>query len=189
MSAIPIHNRLVLPVLYIFLLDIFFICTSNVIPLPGFPYEKHLSPPPSVWSPTHLLLLPGPGNPIHRGIELSQDQVSLLPLMTYKAILFYICSRIHESHLFGWWLNPWQLWGYWLVHIVVSPKGLQTPSSPCILSLAPSLGTLCSVQREAASIHLCICQALVKPGSISYTTTKFRHYCIHQQDFADRTLI
>jgi hypothetical protein len=64
--------------------------------------------------------------------------------------------------LFGWWFNPWELWGYWLVHIVVPPMGLQTPSAPWVLSLAPSLGTLYSVQWWAASI-LCICPALVEP--------------------------
>jgi hypothetical protein len=30
--------------------------------------------------------------------------------------------------------------GYWLVHIVVPPIGLQTPSAPWVLSLAPPLG-------------------------------------------------
>jgi hypothetical protein len=41
-----------------------------------------------------------------------------------------------------------QLWGggYWLVHIIVPPIGLQTPFSPWVLSLAPSLGALCSIQ-------------------------------------------
>jgi hypothetical protein len=53
--------------------------------------------------------------------------------------------------------------GYWLVHIVVPPKGLQAPSTPWVLSLAPSLGTLCSVQWMAVSIYVCICQALVEP--------------------------
>jgi hypothetical protein len=65
--------------------------------------------------------------------------------------------------LFGWWFSPWELWGYWLVRIVVSPMGLQTPSAPWVLSLAPPLGTLCSVQWLAESIHLCIFQALVEP--------------------------
>jgi hypothetical protein len=41
--------------------------------------------------------------------------------------------------------------------------GLQTPSTPWVLSLAPSLGTLCSVPWMDASIHLCICQALAEP--------------------------
>jgi hypothetical protein len=31
--------------------------------------------------------------------------------------------------LFGWWFSPWELWGYWLVHIVVPLMGLQTPFS------------------------------------------------------------
>ena len=46
---------------------------------------------------------------------------------------------------------------------IVSPMGLQTPSAPSVLSLTPPLGTLCSVQWLAASIHLCICQALADP--------------------------
>jgi hypothetical protein len=33
-----------------------------------------------------------------------------------------------------------------LVHIVVPHMGLQAASAPLILSLAPPLGTLCSVQ-------------------------------------------
>jgi hypothetical protein len=64
--------------------------------------------------------------------------------------------------LFGWWFNPWALGGYWLVHIVVPPMGLQTSSAYWVFSLAPPLGTLCSVQLLAESIHLCICQALVE---------------------------
>jgi hypothetical protein len=35
---------------------------------------------------------------------------------------------------FGWWFSPWELWGYWLAHIVVPPMGLQTPSVPWLLS-------------------------------------------------------
>ena len=43
--------------------------------------------------------------------------------------------------------------GYWLVHIVVPPIGLQTPSAPWVLSLAPPLGALCSIQYMTVSIH------------------------------------
>jgi hypothetical protein len=50
-----------------------------------------------------------------------------------------------------------------LVDIVHLPIGLQTPSAPSVLSLAPPLGTLCSVQLLAASICLCVCQALAEP--------------------------
>jgi hypothetical protein len=41
--------------------------------------------------------------------------------------------------------------------------GLQNPSVPLVLSLVPPLGTLCSDQWLAASIHYCICQALAEP--------------------------
>jgi hypothetical protein len=41
--------------------------------------------------------------------------------------------------------------------------GLQTPSAPWVLSLAPSLGTMCSVQWIAVKNHFCICQALAEP--------------------------
>jgi hypothetical protein len=30
---------------------------------------------------------------------------------------------------FGWWFNLWELWGVWLVDIVVLPVGLQNPFS------------------------------------------------------------
>jgi hypothetical protein len=40
--------------------------------------------------------------------------------------------------------------------------GLQTPSAPWVLSLAPPLETLCSVQWLTENIHLCICQAWIK---------------------------
>ena len=32
--------------------------------------------------------------------------------------------------------------GYWLIHIVVPPIGLQTPLAPWVLSLDPPLGAL-----------------------------------------------
>jgi hypothetical protein len=36
--------------------------------------------------------------------------------------------------------------GYWLVHIFVPPIGLQIPPAPWVLSLAPPLGALWSIQ-------------------------------------------
>jgi hypothetical protein len=58
----------------LFLLDIFFIYISNIIPFPGFPSKKYPSPTPcpcSPHSPTHPLLLPDPGIPPHWEIEPS----------------------------------------------------------------------------------------------------------------------
>jgi hypothetical protein len=64
---------------------------------------------------------------------------------------------------FNWWYSSKELWGYWLVHIDVSPMGLQTPLAPWVLPLAPSLRTLFSVQWMIASINFCICQTLAEP--------------------------
>ena len=50
-----------------------------------------------------------------------------------------------------------------MVHIVVLSMRLQTLSAPWVLSLTPPLGTQCLVQWLAASICLCICQALAEP--------------------------
>jgi hypothetical protein len=87
-------------------------------------------------------------------------------LMAHKAILCYICGWSHwvsPCVFFGLWFSPWELWGYWLFHIVVPPMGLQTPSAPWVFSLVPPLGTLCWVQWLAENIHFCICQALAEP--------------------------
>jgi hypothetical protein len=48
---------------------------------------------------------------------------------------------VPPSVLFGWWFISWELWGFWLVYIIVLPMGFQTPSSPSVLSLTPPLGT------------------------------------------------
>jgi hypothetical protein len=47
--------------------------------------------------------------------------------------------------------------GYWLVHFVVPPIGLQIPLAPWLLSLALPLGALWSIQRLTVSIHFCVC--------------------------------
>jgi len=55
------------------------------------------------------------------------------------------------------------LWGVWLVDIVVLPIGLHAPSVTPVLSLTPPLGTLFLVQWLAISICLYIFRPLSKP--------------------------
>jgi hypothetical protein len=55
--------------------------------------------------------------------------------------------------------GSWELWDYWLVHIVVPSLGLQTPSAPWVLSLTPLFGTLGSVQW----MDFCNYQTLAEP--------------------------
>jgi len=120
-----------------------------------------------------------PGILLHWGIEPSQDQGPLLPLMLDKAILC-ICSWSHGS-LFVWWFSPWELWRFGLVDMVVLPMGLQIPSAPSVFSLTPSLGFLCSVQWLAMSICLCICQALEEPlrGQLYQASVSKHFLAIH----------
>jgi hypothetical protein len=162
------------------LLDIFFIYISNVIyPLSRSPTPSEILYPIPVplllWgcSPVHPLPPPHPLIHLHWGIEPSQDQGPLIPLMPDKAILCYICSWchgfLHVYSLVGG-LVPGSSGGIWLVlpmglqtSYVVLPMGLQTSSAPSVFSLTPPLGTQCSVQWLAVSIRLCVCQALAGP--------------------------
>jgi hypothetical protein len=119
------------------LLDIFLIYISNVIPFP--PQKYSLSHP-------HLLLLTNPPTPaslsslfmkkfyssynstsqliisIHWSIKPSQYQGSLLIHVDvpqgYPLLHMWLELWVPPCVLFGWWFNPWKLWGYWLVHIV-----------------------------------------------------------------------
>jgi hypothetical protein len=77
-----VHNILPRKYIFSFLLEIFFIYISDVILFPGFPSKNTLPLPLSTCSPTHPLLLPGLDIPLYWGIETSQSQGPLLPLMT-----------------------------------------------------------------------------------------------------------
>ena len=50
-------------IVFRFLLNIYLIYISNVVPFSGFPYENPLSPPSSPCSPSHPHVRPGPGIP------------------------------------------------------------------------------------------------------------------------------
>ena len=107
---------------FFFLLDIFFIYISNVIPFPGFPSENPLSPPVSS-AHQHTLLFLVLGIPFHWGTEPSQEQGPLLPLVTDKTILCYKWGL--EFHVYslvvglvpgssggtGWFILLFLLWG------------------------------------------------------------------------------
>jgi hypothetical protein len=137
-----------------------FIYISNVIPFPGFPFRNPLSHPPS------YCLYEGAPPPIptfslwhsfSMGHRTPLDQRAAPP------------NDVQQGHLLphmrpGLWIPGCVLW---LVGLapgssgggvdIVLPMGLQASSGPSVLSLTPTLGSL------AASICLCICQALAEP--------------------------
>jgi hypothetical protein len=147
----------------------------NCYPLSWFVFQKSpiLSYPLSPCSSTHPLPLPCPGIPLYWIIKPSQDQGSLLPLMSSKAILCCICSWSHGSlHVYSlvgglvcgisggseWFILLILLWGCKL------------------LTLAPPLGTLRSAQWVAENIHLCICQAMAEPLAELYQVPVSKHF-------------
>jgi hypothetical protein len=130
-----------------FLLHILFIYISNVIPFPDFPLRNTLFHSSSSWfcegvppPTTHSLLPPCPCIPLDWGIEPSQDQGrASSPIEAQQGHpLLYMRLKpwVPPYVLLRWWFRPWELW---LVDIVLS-MGLQTPSTPSVLSLPPPLG-------------------------------------------------
>jgi hypothetical protein len=127
------------------------------------PPEK--KPYPHPHSTTHPLLFPGPSISLYWAYNLhrikglfSHWRLTRLSYMLHKQL----GSWIPPCVFFDCWFSPRELWRYWLIHLVVAPMGLQTPSAPWVLSLAPFLQTLCSIQWIAVSILFCICQALAE---------------------------
>jgi hypothetical protein len=96
--------------------------------------------------------------------------VGVISLHRTKGLAFQWCIIRHFSPtypagamgrpppcvLFGWWSTPHELWGIWLVDIVISSYGVANPFS----SFSPcpnfSTGVPCSVWWLATSIHICI---------------------------------
>ena len=96
-------------------LDIFFTYISNVTQFPVSPLENPIPfPSPCLYEsaplPMHPLLPSCPGIPLYWSIKPPQDQEPLLPLISNKAILCYICSQSHGSlHLYSFLGSPTSL--------------------------------------------------------------------------------
>jgi hypothetical protein len=110
-----------------FLLDIFFIYISSTIP--KVPYTFLLP-----CSPTHPIQLPGPGISSVLGHVIFTRPRASPP------------TDGPLGHLLLHMQLETQFWWYWLVQIVDPPIRLPTPFAPWVLSLAPSLGALCSIK-------------------------------------------
>ena len=102
---------------WIFYLFTFQMLTGFPISHPEIPYTINLfsSSMRVLPQPTHPLLPPYPGIPLHWSISHSQDLGPLLPLKSNKAILCYSCCwNLGFLVLFGWWFSPWEFWGFCL---------------------------------------------------------------------------
>jgi hypothetical protein len=82
----------------------------------------------------------------HRTFTGSKASPPINDLLGHPLLHIHLEPHVPTCVFFDWWFSSKELWGYWLVIIDVPPMGLQTPSSPWVLPLAPFLGTMCSVQ-------------------------------------------
>jgi hypothetical protein len=122
----------------LFLLDIFFIYISNLIPFPSFPSENPLSPlhlPASMRIVTHpptSASLPWYSPTLgHQAFTGPRDSPPIDDQQGYLLLHMWLEPWVPPWVLFCWF-SPWELRevGVWLVDIVVLPMGLQTPSAP-----------------------------------------------------------
>jgi hypothetical protein len=120
-------------------------------------------PPPPAPQPTHSHSWSWHSILGHRAFTGPRASPPIDDRLGHPLLHIQLEPHVPPCVFFDWWYSSKELWEYWLVHIDVPPMGLQSPSAPWVLSLAPSLGTLSSVQWMTVSIHFCICQALAEP--------------------------
>jgi hypothetical protein len=127
---------------------------------PKIPYPF---PPPPAPQPTHSHSRSW-HSPIlgHRTFTRPRNFPPIDDRLGHPQLQIQLEPQVPPCVFFDWWFSSKELWGHWLVHVDVPPMGLQTPSAPWVLSLAPSLGALCSIQWMTVSIYFCICQALAE---------------------------
>ena len=132
-----------------------YVCSSpwqlEMCPVPS-PPPLLPNPPTPASSPWHSPILG------HRIFTRQRDSPSTCGLIGHLLLHMQLETRVP---LIGC-LVPRSSGGYWLVHSVGSPTGLQTPSVPWILSLILHCG-LCSIQWMTVSIDFCICKAVAEP--------------------------
>jgi hypothetical protein len=121
-------------------------------------------PPPPAHQPTHSHSWSWHSPTLgHRAFTGPRASHPIDVRLSHPLLHLQLEPQVPPCVLYGWWFSSWELWGYWLVDIDVPPMGLLTTLAPWVLSLAPSLGILCSVQWMSVNIHFCICEALAEP--------------------------
>jgi hypothetical protein len=94
-------------------------------PLSLIPLQK-----PTILSPIPLLTnSPTPASLSWDSPTLERGLSSIDVQQGHPLLHMWLQPLVPPCVLFGCWFSPWELWGYWLVHIVVPPMGLQNPFS------------------------------------------------------------
>jgi hypothetical protein len=108
------------------MLSPFLVLPGNSLPTSAPPASMRLFPHPYPHSCLPSLAFPYPGAlSLHKTKSLSSHWC-----LTKLTSASYVAGAMDPSMctLFHWWLSSCELWGVWLVDIVVLPMGLQMPS-------------------------------------------------------------
>jgi hypothetical protein len=114
---------------FYWIFSLFIFQMSSPFPVPPPALQNALSHPPAsaTMRLLYTLLHPGPHILLYWGIQPSQDQGPLLPMMPKKAILCYICGWSHGSlHVYSLvgGLVPWNSGGTgWFILFI---KGIKS---------------------------------------------------------------
>jgi hypothetical protein len=85
---------------------------------------QHPNPPiPASW-PWHSPILG------HRIFTRPRASPFIDGLLGHPLLHMQLETQVPPCVFFDWWFSLRELWAYWLVHIVVPPIGLLTPSAP-----------------------------------------------------------
>jgi hypothetical protein len=91
---------------YFFVLDIFFIYISDVIPFPSFLSENPLCyPTPASW-PWHSPILG------HRTFKRPRASPPIDDQLGYPMLHMYLETGVLSGVFFDWWFSTRELWGY-----------------------------------------------------------------------------
>jgi hypothetical protein len=125
-------------------------------PLSWFPFWKSLPSLPLLINPPTFDSWPWHYPTLgHRAFIEQRASIPIDDLEGHPLLHMQLEPWVPPSVLFALWFNPWYLWGYKLVHILVPPMGIQTPSAPWVLSLVPLNDPVLSpmVGREHLPMH------------------------------------
>jgi hypothetical protein len=119
----------------IFSLFTFQMLSPFLVSPPKIPY--HLTPSPAP-QPTHSHSQSW-HSPIlgHRTFIGPRASLPIDDQLGHPQLYIQLEPHVPPCVFFDWWYSSKELSGYWLVHIDVPSMGLQTPSAPWVLSLAP----------------------------------------------------
>jgi hypothetical protein len=132
-SSIPRYDRYDLLIWWVYFLffskklDIFFFLHFKCYSLSQFPLQN-----PPIPSPLPLLITPPTPaswpwhSPIlgHRTFTGTRASLLIDDRLGHPLLHMQLEQWVPPCVFFGWWFSPRELWGYWLVHIVVPPRGL-----------------------------------------------------------------